>query len=552
MARAGRIGLWIVLAGAALAALGTALGAASQHEGFLRGEIEDDIAAGTSSGGVVVLTTLLVAAGIATVAVGLSRQPARSRVVPALAVVGAGWLTLVLWQLDFPNLTALHEFRIAEMVQSHIIHAAAASPSAAAPLMALAYGGLAATTWAVRRVIAGPRARPGGPASAYARLTATTLAAVPFLLVTAIGLVIVLLGIPADEPRAALAMVLLPVAAAAAVGLAVLMLLRLWPLHAWTRDDVHAAAVRDTWRVLDRIQWGLVGVLAATAALSGLLPAEATSETSLGRAFVMTLRSHGMAVALLAIPVAPALVAARHVRRRAADWTSGRTTAASPAGTVAAIAAGGVLAVAFAFTGSALLPWVVALGASAVFAWRRVAAADALPMAALWAWTLWAVGDTISAVYDGNAFPPLQHATPPGLLALWRIAGAAVGAAALARALAATSDEGRAVVVPLSIAAAVGAAIFALIEYPLAVWALRAGEADAIAVGSLVASQAETVRMVMHLAAGTLLVGSAAAAARLLRPEWFRRGGDAAPATDPQRTRGAPLVATRRPVKRLG
>jgi hypothetical protein len=533
----------MVLLGAALAALGTALGAASQHEGFLRGEIEDDIAAGTSSGGVVVLTAFLVAVGIAAVFVGLSRSPLRARIAPAIVVVVVAWLTVVLWQLDFPNLTALHEFRRAEMVQSHIIHAASASPSTVTPLLCLAYGGLAATVWAARRVVAGPRARPGGPASAYARLTTATVAAVPFLLVTAIGLVLVLLGIPADEPRAALATVLLPVAALAAIGLACVLLLRLWPLHAWTRDPRRADAVRDAWRILDRIQWGLVAALVATAALSAFLPARDTPETSLGRAFVMTLRSHGLSMALLLIPVAPAIALARRIGKDAGEWTAHRAVAAHPSGAVMAVSAGAVLAAALAFTGSALLPWLAGLGAAAIFALRRVAPSDAMPIAGLWAWTLWAVGDTISAVYDGNVFPPLQHATAPGLLALWRIAAAIVGATALSRALVEVSEEPRTIAIPLAIAASVGAAIFALLEYPLAVWALRAGEADAIAVGSLVASQSEAVRAVMHAAAALLLVASAAVIARLLRPDWFR------PRTGPAETSAAASAADAQPMR---
>jgi hypothetical protein len=59
-------------------------------------------------------------------------------------------------------------------------------------------------------------------------------------------------------------------------------------------------------------------------------------------------------------------------------------------------------------------------------------------------------------------------------------------------------------------------------EMPLTAWLITRGDGEAVAVGSVVASQEPVVGILLYSIAGLLGVAAAVLIARLHRPDWFR------------------------------
>lgn len=518
-----------VAACGALAALGLGLGAESQEEVFLEPDLAARDAANQSgaAGNLVLLTAVLVALGVAVAGVALSRRPPLRRAGLALALFGGAYLAVVSAQGAWPNYNAQLEARYAELANTLMAANLPAVPSILLPAMALALAAILAVLWAARNALGGPT-RLRTAEQALARQAAVALLATPFLAIAAWGNLRLLLRLPDDQPGLGPYLVVLPLAALACLALAGVALAKAWRLGNLVRNGHLVGAVQESWQALGRAEAALAGVVAALALLAGLFDAAAMRDLELGRVFGVTTRGHTQMLLLLAVPLAPALWA----HRRTAEWLAHAPaqrgtleTGTDPLAVLALAAAAASTALAGLLTwtaGEALWAWLAALAPVAAVAMLRCGPVRSAPLALLLAATLWAIGNTVVATYDGRDEAILVMRDPPGLLALWRTLAAAVAGFALARLARAASRERGGVAVPMALAAGACAAAAALIEMPLSAWLLNRGGGEAIAVGSVMASLDLPVRVLLHTLAGVLAVGSALLFARLHRPEWFR------------------------------
>lgn len=521
--------LVVYLIGAALAVAGIALGAASQGEEFLQGAADSDLAQRDAAGSLIILTAFLTAGGTVVAAIALAHAPRRPKWRIFLALGAAVWFCLVLFQTDLPNYTAFQETQQATLSQTHLIREAGGSPSVLLPVLALAAGGLATIGWTLRRLVGEPAATDVARLVARHRMHLALVA--PFLIMLPVGFIRVLVALPGDEPRTSIALVLLPVAALASLGLLAVLIVRQETLHRWSRATHMAPVARETLRTLHSIQTILLIVIGVTAVASTFLPKLDFEETSLGRSLVLTLRSHGQGAAFLAIPLFGLLRTQRELAPLILEGAP-RFTVSGRAAFYGVLGAAGMAGVVTAvLTAQALAPWIAVAVPLAVWAGIMARPATAAPLMLLSAWLLWARGDTIVGGYDGSQFPPLTLTTPPGLLALWRILAVLLLGWTLFRLGKQAAGRLRpSIAVPLSIAFGVGVGLIALIELPLAAWSLPGGGDDTVAVGSLVASQSPAVRAVAHTLSGLAGLGAALALARMVRPEWFGRRPKATPA----------------------
>jgi hypothetical protein len=311
--------------------------------------------------------------------------------------------------------------------------------------------------------------------------------------------------------------------------LVALGLAKAWRLGAFVGNGRLAGAVRESWQALGRAELYTAGAIGLLAAISSVLPAADLPELALGRTFAVTLRAHTQFLFLLAVPLLPAYLLQRRVQDaldaapvHRANLESG-TEPLARAAVLAAIASCGLAAAGTWFLDGALWAWLLALLPVAALAATRFNGSSGAPHLFLLGFVLWAIGNTVVASYNGNSAGVLQFRDAPGLLALWRTLGAAVaGIAATRLALRLAGDEPGSTAVPLAVAAGACLAAVALMEMPLTAWLITRGEDDAIAVGSVVASQEPGVRILLHSVAGLLGVAAAVLVARQRRPDWFR------------------------------
>ncbi|HEX2066865.1 MAG TPA: hypothetical protein VHI93_08645, partial [Candidatus Thermoplasmatota archaeon] len=195
----------------------------------------------------------------------------------------------------------------------------------------------------------------------------------------------------------------------------------------------------------------------------------------------------------------------------------------------------------FAAAGAATL-----LGSGPVAAWLLAAAPAAAAalllrparagaaLLLLAGWAAWCMGNTLSATYDPRDAALLQFDGNPGVLALWRVLGAALAGLAAARlAHAAGSAQGAKVAWPLAAGTGLCLVAVALLELPLAIWTESSPHGQLVKVGSTVAAQEPAVQLLMHTLALAAAVAAAVMVARLCRPEWFRRRRHGLPAARP-------------------
>jgi hypothetical protein len=142
------------------------------------------------------------------------------------------------------------------------------------------------------------------------------------------------------------------------------------------------------------------------------------------------------------------------------------------------------------------------------------------------AWATWCLGNSLSAHYDPTDAALIQFNGSPGVLALWRLLGAALAGLATARlARDAGSLQGARVAWPLAACTGLCIVAIALLELPLSVWTQSSTHGQLVAVGTALASQDGAVQAVMHGIALAAAIAAAVMVSRLLRPEWFRRRG---------------------------
>jgi hypothetical protein len=525
-----RVRLAVVALCGGLAVLGLALGAESQQEAFLEPtpESEQGTLADGASGNLVILTATLVALGGTIAALVLSRRGVPRRLRNGLALFVALYLAVVLAQSAWPNYDANLGLRSANLSTGLATPNVAGVPSVLLPTMALALAAIAGSVALLRRLL-GSRADEESPRRLLQAQVAAVLLATPFLALAAWGNLRILLVLPDDEPGLAPYLVVLPLFALACLALVAIGLAKAWRLGSYVKNSRLAGAVQESWQALGRAELYAAGAIGLLAVLCSALAAADLSELSIGRTFGVSLRAHGQFMLVLAIPLAPAFLLQRRVRRaleeaplHPANLEAGTAPLAQLA--VAAVVASTVLAAAATWlVDAAMWAWLLAFLPVAAVAAARLGAASCAPHAFLTGFILWAIGNTVVATYHGSTAGVLQFRDAPGLLALWRTLGAAVAGFAASRLALRLAPRGPGSAgLPHAIGAGACLAAVALMEMPLTAWLIASGGGEAIAVGSVVAAQEPAVRILLHSLAGLLGVTAAVLVARLHRPDWFR------------------------------
>ncbi|MGB0653317.1 MAG: hypothetical protein ACPGQL_08975 [Thermoplasmatota archaeon] len=518
--------IWTFL-GAALAVLGLALGAGSQDESFLHPDTRfEDIEAASN---LVPLTAFLVGLGFAVAATSLSRRPVRERLLPFVGLLASVHLLAALVQTAFVNVDAVVERGFARLSVNPLVHNAEATPSVLLPLMVVFAGALLVAASSLRRLFAGPTDAAPTPADGLRQQVATTALAAPFLLVATLGTIRLLTGPAGSDPDAALLLALGPLAVLACLGLLVVAVLKTWHLAQAVRNGRLIPVTREAWTGLGRVEGAAAGLLGVVAAASTLLPIALPNDLLLGRTFLISIRGHGQLLLLALVPLVP--VWRLHARVLAGleqqDAPATLAIGGLPpqvAGLIAALSVALVTAALSTFlVGSALLPWILVLAPCTLLALLQRQTAPAAILALLLALTLWGLGNSVVATFDADE-GSLAHDTPPGLLALARLAALVPAAWAVAlflRAVAAHPPQRRAI--PLTVLGSLCAAAIALVELPLSAWVITNEVREFVGAGSLIASQDRAVAVTLHAASHVAALVVALCTAALHRPEWFKR-----------------------------
>ncbi len=529
-ARARTVG-FLLAAAAALA--GVLLGASVQHEEILHTQLRDaDRAADrAATGNLIPLTALLIALGSGLAAATLGRARPLRRTLGALALATSTYVLVQAVQTAWPNYLIVEDSVTLSL--SLLASNAPAAPSLLMPVLAVVAAALWSLVWGARTAL-GTQA-PSTLADLSRRHLGRVLFAIPFLAVGTWGPIRLMLALPAGDPGAVGHIVILGFQALTATGLATLLLLQHWQLVTATREPRLQPYASDAWRTLQIVHRILVALLLVLPFTAAAMPRVPLAELQSGFVFGATLGSHQVMMASLALPLLPAWTLGKRITDRLAEpptavQVTEPNTATTPAlhpdtRTLLLIAMlgawiGAGLAT-FLSTG-ALWPWLAAAGPGILLARQASVASRALGWM-LAAYILWAIGNTVTAGFVQATDVTIRYGTHPGILALWRIAAVALAAAAWTTLLVAARNGPRAPALGRAVGAAIGLGLAALVELPLWAWTIQTLGGEAVGLGSLPSSQDTAVRWLMHLLAAVGLLGAASMAARIHRPDWFRR-----------------------------
>lgn len=530
--------LAVLVAAAGLATSGLVLGAISQHEVFLESDLSAaEAAAEGADSNLIPLTAVPFALGVAWLAALLSRRPIAQRLLPVVGVALGAYGLLNLAQGAWPNYNAYVEARTADLSNTLLLANLEAAPSVVLPILAVFSGLLALVFAAARRLLAGP-AMPDTPASCLHRHLGHAALVTPFLVVAALGNLQLLLALPGTTRGGGPYLVVLPVCIALALALLAVHAARLWQLGVWRRNARLGSAVLDAWLALGRVEAALTITLVAVAAAAGFLARIDLEALHLGRTFTVTLRSHTQFLGFLAFVLLPGLFLHRRTKTALLEaHHHGLSLESGPhplaiLGICAMGLALALAAVASLASDGALWPWAAAALPLTLLSALTGRPRDAAQAALLLAFTLWALGNTVTATYDGNQEGVLRFDESPGVLALWRTVAVLVAGATLARLVRSTPDAATANVTVrlLAVGAATCAGLVAILQMPLWAWLTPRAGTDALAVGSLLASFDPAVRATLNGISFALAAVGALLWARLQRPEWFRVRRPASPA----------------------
>lgn len=522
----GRLGIPLLLLAGALIILGVALGSGYQKETFIGNELQEGREAGSDP---TVLTSFLAGVGAGLAIFALGKGSRRDRWIGAVTGGIGAWFLLALVQLMAPNYVVLPDQGSASIILSNLLLEEDAAPSILLPVIALGILLMTAIAWAMNRSDDGITWTPSLAIIRRDHLGVAALA-IPVLVVTAAGMLRVMLELPPDHASGGLIFLLHPLAAAACLALVVTITLRAQVVARLRHDPSGTEEAEETWKTLNRIDLAGITSLALVAVLASFLPAEVSDATSAGNTLLFTLRSHGQAVLFLAVILVPLYFLHRRIGRllptassQLLPSTGGANRSVIAFIVTTALASTAAVVVTFA-ADKGLMPWVVAIVPPAIAVGIIGRPRSSALVRLVGAWTMWGLGNTIVAFYDSRAYPDMEFLVHPGILALWRMAAAAMVAWVVFDVLKDAGDEDRQrIVVPLSLAAAVGIGLVGLLELPLTVWAEATIAQHKVAVGSLLVSQQAGVQVIMHLFASVCALGAAMSAARILRPDWFRR-----------------------------
>lgn len=531
---------WLLLAAAALAMAGIALGVSQQEESFLAPTPDAPLAAGSPVvGNAIALTSLVVAGGAILVAWLLPPKALRLHLgirIAYAALLAIGLFVVVnLLQTAWPNYFVCNQNPTSTHPACHqavlriqlILHNEPTVAALLVPLMAILVAGLLACATAVRGLL-GRKPPVPGPGEALRRQIGLSCVAVPFLAITAWSNLRLLTQIPAGGSGTAF-LVLLPGLSALALALITLQGLKLLALARLDRDSRFHLAVEDAWAPLGRVETILAAAFVVLAVAGGFLRGPSIPALLAPLTYHATLPAYTAGLAFAMVPLAPHLAFGRTVQRALlTPPTPGAGHANAMRIGVLALALLGlatVLCGIFTVTSADPLPvWLAALMPAGILALRWGAAVEGSLTLVCGAAVAWALGNATFAHFTGVQDNFLAYDSNPGVQALWRLVGAAwagVAATRLAR-QAATPRSVRSVLWATGFGATIAAALF--IELPLGAWVNADAQGSSLAVGSLLNSLDAPVRIVAHTLAIGLATACAFCLAKLVRPEWFQRG----------------------------
>ncbi|MEA3204019.1 MAG: hypothetical protein QOI63_1699 [Thermoplasmata archaeon] len=537
-----------VAAGAALALLGLALGAQLQDEGFLPPDaaVQNEINQQGAGGDPILLTGVLVAAGLALAAAPLA-QPLLGRRLPRLraggeragllaALAASGYLLVNLVQTSFPVAVVLVSGgqRSGTFTNNLLAHDSPAVPSALLPVFGLLLAGVLAFLWALQRLAAAPDPAPWDDAPApdpvrlLHRQLGLLLLSVPFLGLAAWGALRLLAGTPAGRAGDAFRVVL-PLAALVLLGLLAAGATKAWQLVRYLREPRAAPLCEEAWTGAGRAEAWLAGALAALCLVAAFFKPLPQPLLQTGQTFGSDLPRHVQSLLLVLVPLLPAW----RLQREGQRLFSGppvRVAAPRPLVLAWPFAAAGL---SFTLAGIATLldagpvaGWMLACAPAALAALGLRPIRPGVALLLVTAWATWCLGNSFAAAYDPSDAALIQFQGSLGVLALWRLLGAALAGLAAARlAQAAGQAQGARVAWPLAACTGLCLVAVALLELPLSIWAESSTHGQVVAIGSALASQEPAVQALMHGIALAAAVAAAVMVARLCRPGWFGRRG---------------------------
>ncbi|HEX2065590.1 MAG TPA: hypothetical protein VHI93_02145, partial [Candidatus Thermoplasmatota archaeon] len=471
-----------VTAGAALALCGLALGAQLQSEGFLPPDLATQAAVNQAgaAGNPIFLTGAVAAAGVALAAAALA-APLSMRRLPRLrawgeragllvAVAVAAYVLANFVQAAFPTVALLETQgqRSGTFVNNLLAADRAAVPSALLPVFGALLGGVLVLLWALKRLAAPPDDAPWDdppapdPVLLLHRQLALLLLSTPAMALAAWGALRLVAATPAgrggDPYR-----ILLPLVALVLLGLLAAGATKAWQAVRYLRQPRAAPLCEEAWTGAGRAEAALAGALALLCLSASLFKPLAQPLLQTGQTFGSDLPRHVQSLLLALLPLAGALRLQREGQRLFAG-----PPLHAPAPPLPHVAAPFALAgLSFAAAGAATL---------------------------LAGWAAWCMGNTLAATYDPRDAALLQFDGSPGVLALWRVLGAALAGLAAARlAHAAGSAQGAKVVWPLAAGTGLCVVAVALLELPLAIWTESSPHGQLVKVGSTVAAQEPAV-----------------------------------------------------------
>ncbi len=522
----------LLLAALAVTALaGIALAAEGQVETFLHPK---HLAAGFSSndtvqGNLVGITGLLVAFGATWGAMLTSRVGWRRRLLPMFVMFVSAYGAVLILQTAMFSYVAEDLSRSATFSISPLIMNGDATPSTfLGPLALLVLAALGMQR--AHRVLQG-----GGPtpmAERYGAWLAAVMLATPFLLIAALGNVRVLLSMPADQTGALPYLFLLPMLGLASIAALVVYQVKTWHLVQALREPRLDVVADEAWRGLRRIEWALAAIIAVLSLLATLFEA-IPNPTVEAMAFNLNTRTHAQAQIVLLFVLMPLIGMHRGILRGLEE----RGDEAEPMHRMGGLVATWIIgALAFAAaailtftTQGALWPWLgitLPLGVLALIVLPP--RAMFLP-AALASIVMWGIGNTVVGAFQLLDQARLVFDTSPGMLAMWRATAVTLVAIAVARSARGAPGLPRVAAWPLTAGLGTALAIILFFQFPFSAWIVFEDGAEYVGIGTVVASQDAAVRGVMHGLSALGAAFAAIGAARLHRPEWFRRRDAATP-----------------------
>jgi hypothetical protein len=522
----------IVAVIAVVALAGIALAAEAQREEFL---YEQELGTGfqerdSVSGNLVALTGVLVAGALAAAAVILARGNRRRRWAGGLVIFLSAYLIVLMLQTGMFQYLAEDARRSALFNISPLISNGPATPSTfIGPVAILMMAGLGMQQ--AMRHMAGPAAPmlPGQPPvqalskHMARRFLAAMILVTPFVGVTVVGNLRLLIALPYDQPATVPYLIVLPLAALAAAAMLVVGGIKAWQLAHAAADPRFAIVAKDAWEGLRKAEWVILAAVGGLALLATILQPLNADIVEAG-AFNLNMRTHSQAQMFLLLVFIPWMGLHRPVMqalvgRSEPDATPSRHLIVYWILLGLAVLAGG--AATFLWDG-AMWAWLILVLPMVILAFVAVDARDALVPAMLAALILWAIGNTVSGFFQLNTTGRITWHMQPGLLALWRTLAVILLAVAVTRSSrAALSGVSKAIAWPMAAGMGTAVAIIAFFELPFSAWIIHANQIEFVGIGTLVASQDPSVRGVLHGISGLAAFATGLAASRIYRPEWF-------------------------------